>query len=79
MHLYWLSYHHQGRVDVVIQPALSLMHARLQAALANLDDGKFGEGHQIDPKIEKRVPMKMIGTRMTTEEAVKLLGMLNSE
>ena len=79
MHLYWLSYHHEGRVDVVIQPALSLMHARLQVALADLDEGAFGEGHQLDPKIEKRVPMKMIGIRLPTEEAVKLLGILDSE
>jgi hypothetical protein len=79
MRLYWLSYHHEGRVNVVIQPGLSLMHARLQVALADLDDGTFGEGHQLDPKIEKRVPMRMIGVRLATEEAVKLLGILDAE
>ena len=79
MHLYWLSYRHEGRVNVVIQPELSLMHARLQVALADLDDGTFGEGHQLDPKIEKRVPMNIIGVRLATEEAAKLLGIFDSE
>ena len=72
-HLYWLSYHNEDRVHVVIQPALSLLHARLRAALANLDEGRFGEGHQLDAEVTKWVPPRMIGRRLATHEAMKLL------
>ena len=40
MPLYWLCYRHNNQISVVIEPGASLIHARLQAALAGLDQGK---------------------------------------
>ena len=33
-------------------------------ALANLDQGEFTEGHELDRKTEKQVPKAMIGCRL---------------
>jgi hypothetical protein len=41
MPLYWLCYRHNNQVQVVIELGASLMHARMQAALAGLDQGTF--------------------------------------
>lgn len=43
------------------------------AAKKGLDAGIFTEGHQLDAKLLKRVPKKMIGRRLTQDEATKLL------
>ena len=48
--LYWLCYRHSNRISVVIEPGASLIHARMRAALANLDEGDFTEGHELDRK-----------------------------
>jgi hypothetical protein len=32
-------------ISVVIEPGPSLVHARMKASLANLDQGEFTEGH----------------------------------
>jgi hypothetical protein len=34
MNLYWLVYRHNNQTCVVIEPAASLIHARMRAALA---------------------------------------------
>jgi hypothetical protein len=74
MSLYWLCYRHNNQVSVVIEPAPSLIHARMKAALANLDEGDFTEGHQLDRKW--RVPKEMVGRRLSQEEAKRLLAKL---
>jgi hypothetical protein len=69
--LYWLCYRHNNQISVVIEPGASLIHARMRAALANLDEGEFTEGHELDRKW--RVPKAMIGRRLSqggTEEVV---------
>jgi len=43
MPLYWLCYRHNNSISVVIQPAHSLIYARLRASL---DESEFTE----DPK-----------------------------
>jgi len=43
----------------------------MRAALANLDQGEFTEGHELDRKW--RVPKAMIGRRLAQEEAKRLL------
>jgi len=37
MPLYWLCYRHNNQMSVVIEPAPSLIHARLRASLDGLD------------------------------------------
>ena len=55
----WLVYRHNNQISVVIEPGTSLIHARMRAALANLDEDDFTEGHELDRKW--RVPKEMVG------------------
>jgi hypothetical protein len=49
-------------------------HSRpMRAALAELDEGEFTEGHELDRKTAKQVPKAMIGRRLSQEEAKRLL------
>jgi hypothetical protein len=74
MRLYWLCYHNNNQIFIVIEPGASLIHARMRAALASLDEGDFTEGHELDRKWQ--VPKAMIGRRSSQEEAKKLLAKL---
>jgi hypothetical protein len=69
--LYWLVYRHNNQISVVIEPGASLIHARMRASLADLDQGDFTEGHELDRKW--RVPKEMVGRRLSQEEAKRLL------
>jgi hypothetical protein len=71
MPLYWLCYRHNNQISVVIEPGASLVHARMPAALANLDEGEFAEGHELDRKW--KVAKQMVGRRLSQEEAKRLL------
>ena len=51
MPLYWLGYRHNNQISVVIEPVHFLIYARMRAALANLDEGEFTEGHELDRKM----------------------------
>ena len=73
MPLYWLCYRHNNQISVVIEPGASLIHARMRAALAELDEGEFTEGHELDRKTTKRIAKPMIGRRLSQEEAKRLL------
>jgi hypothetical protein len=73
MALYWLCYQHNNQISVVIEPAPSLIHARMRASLDGLDEGTFTEGHALDRKTERQVPKAMIGRRLSQEEAKRLL------
>jgi hypothetical protein len=44
----------------------------MRAALANLDEGDFTEGHELDRKW--KVAKEMIGRRLSQGEAKRLLG-----
>ena len=68
MPLYWLCYRHNNQISVVIEPAASLIHARMHAAIAGLQ-GEFTEGYELPWK----VPKQMIGRRLSQEEAKVLL------
>ena len=72
MNLYWLVFQAPNGPAVLIQPAYSLIAARMRAAIANVE-GEFSEGHQLDAKTERRVPRSLIGRPLTREEAMKLL------
>ena len=71
MPLYWLVYRRNNQISVVIEPGASLIHARMRAALANLDDGEFTEGHELDRNW--KVAKEMVGRRLSQEEAKRLL------
>jgi len=73
MPLYWLCYRHDDRISVVIEPAPSLVHARMRAALAGVDEGTFTEGHELDRKTERQIPKAMIGRKLSQTEAKRLL------
>jgi hypothetical protein len=73
MPLYWLVYRHNNQISIVIEPGASLIHARIRAALAGLDQGEFTESHELDRRTEKQVPKEMTGRRMSQEEAKRLL------
>jgi len=72
MPLYWLCYRHNNSIFVVIEPAHSLIHARLRASIDGLDQGEFSEGHALPGKW--KVAEQMIGRRLSPEEAKRLLG-----
>jgi hypothetical protein len=59
MSLYWLCYRHNNKISVVIEPGASFIHARMRAALTELDEGQFTEGHELDRKW--RVPNSATG------------------
>ena len=61
MPLYWLCYRHNNSIYVVIEPAHSLIYARLRAAIDGLDEGEFTEGHELDRKW--KVAKQMVGRR----------------
>ena len=71
MPLHWLCYRHNNQISVVIEPGSSLIHARMRAALANLDEGEVTEGHELDRKW--KVAKEMVGRRLSQEEAKRLL------
>jgi hypothetical protein len=73
MPLFWLCYHHNNQVKVVIEPAPSLIHARMRASLDGLDEGTFTEAHELDGRTERKVPKAMIGRRLSQTEAKRLL------
>ena len=74
MPLYWLCYRHNNQTSIVIEPGASLIHARMRAALSEVDQGEFTEGHELDRKW--RVPKEMIERRLTQAEAKRLLAKL---
>jgi hypothetical protein len=71
MPLYWLVYRHNNQISVVIEPAHSLIYARLRASLDGLDEGEFTEGHELDRKW--KIAKEMVGRRLSQEEAKRLL------
>jgi hypothetical protein len=50
MPLYWLVYRHNNSISVVIEPAHSLIYARLRASIDGLNQGEFTESHELDRK-----------------------------
>jgi hypothetical protein len=76
--VFWLAYDTPEGVCVILQPALSLIHARLVAAV-NHEPGTFSEGHELQRKHIRRIPKKMIGRCLSTREAQQVLKLLEAE
>ena len=43
----WPTRRAGDQISVGIEPAASPIHARMRAALADLDQGEFAEGHEL--------------------------------
>jgi hypothetical protein len=52
--VFWLVFDSPRGRCVILQSASSLIHARLVAAVNNLDPGKFVEGHQLERKYVRK-------------------------
>jgi len=48
MPIYGGLYRHSHQISIVIEPGASPIHARMRASLADLDEGDFTEGHELD-------------------------------
>ena len=75
MSFYWLVHRHNNSIFVLIEPAHSLIDARLRASLDGLDEGDFAEGHELDRKW--KIAKEMVGRRLTQAEAKRLLAKFN--
>ena len=58
--LFWLVYGKADDITLLIQPAGSLVFARLKAAMAGMD-GEYQEGYELDDKMARKAPKKLIG------------------
>jgi hypothetical protein len=76
MDLFWLVFQHETTVCVVIQPAHSLIAARLRVAVAHDLIESFREGHELDPKTAKKVPKNYVGKPLSATQAKNLLAKL---
>ena len=56
MPLYWLCYRHNNGISVVIEPAHSLIHARLRSAIDGLDESEFTEDDELHRQWRGRPP-----------------------
>jgi len=69
----WLVYRTSGGVRVLIQPAITLLYARLAVTMHDGEPGDFVEAHPLDQKLIKRTPKDMIGKQLTAAQAQRLL------
>jgi hypothetical protein len=69
--LFWLVFKAKD-ITVIIQPAGDIVSARMRAMLAGIE-GEFKEGYELDGKMTKKVPKKIIGTLLDQKQANALL------
>jgi hypothetical protein len=76
MALFWLAYRRGSELaGVAIIEAASIIHARMCAALGDLDAGlDFAEGHQFDAKLSAALKPAEIGRMLAPSAARKVLG-----
>ncbi len=70
--LYWLVYGKGNDITLFIQPASTIVYARLKAAIAGID-GEYKEGYELDAKMARKVPKKQIGKPLSQKQANALL------
>jgi hypothetical protein len=63
--VFWLT---PRGTEVFIVEADFLMMAKVKAGIAG-QKGEFQEGHQLDAKTAKKIPVKMIGWTLSHKEA----------
>lgn len=75
--MWWLAYRRDGQALILLLKARSLMHARMLAAVTELDaNTTFQEGHELDPPRARRVPKAYVGKPLGKREAQRLLSKL---
>jgi hypothetical protein len=76
--LFWLVFDtDDGRV-IVLQPASTLIFARMSALVNRLVEGKFVEGFELEQAHIKRVPKRLVGKAITASQAEGLLRRLST-
>jgi hypothetical protein len=76
--VFWLVFNTPDGPCVILQPAASLIFARLAAGVKHgLDADSFQEGHQLDAKTVKKIPKDMVGKCLSGTQAEKLLKRLS--
>jgi hypothetical protein len=76
--VFWLVYQTSSGPCVILQPASSLIHARLVAGMKGMPHSEFSEGHALDPKLIKKIPTKLIGRCLSQRQATQLLKLLST-
>ena len=71
--MFWLVYDTNRGPCVVLQPARSLIHARMLAGVAQLDLGQFVEGHELPKSYIGKLPKDKIGKLLSQRQAQQLL------
>jgi len=69
--LFWLVFKGDS-LSVIIQPAGSIIAARMRAMLANVP-GEFQEGYELDDKTARKVPKAQVGKPLSRKQANALL------
>jgi hypothetical protein len=72
MHHFWIVNETDDGKRVFIQEAGDILNARLKASVAGFE-GRFVEAHQLQAKMVKAIPAKMLGRVLTQDEAARLL------
>jgi hypothetical protein len=75
--VFWLVFDSPRGRCVILQPASSLIHARLVAAVKRTEPGEFIEGHQLERKHIRKIPKDMIGKCLSPKQSQKLLNLLS--
>jgi hypothetical protein len=76
--MFWLAYDRGGRRYVVIEPASTLIFARMLAAMGDLEKGTFIGGFALDEEMAESVPLAMTGRKLSLGEAEKLVTLFAS-
>jgi hypothetical protein len=66
MSLWWPCYRRSDRIEVAIVEGPSPIHARMRAALDEIDaDATFTQGHELDTERATRVPREYVGRMLS--------------
>ena len=71
--MFWLVYESDRGPCVILQPARSLIHARMVAGVNQLDPGRFVEGHELPKSYIRKIPKDKIGKCLSQRQAAQLL------
>jgi hypothetical protein len=72
MPLFWIVHSHNGQARVFLQEGAHMTFARIKASVTG-HEGEFVEAHELDKKLERKIPKKMRGRVLSQKEATELL------